>query len=106
VPTLLRPFLFSCKLCPMFKFYDFECGSCSHVFEEMVRGVDGRPDACPQCGQAQEFKKLPSFPALITTIVVDYPGSKQHKAGYTHTHARPAEKADSQVSMYTPKEKK
>jgi hypothetical protein len=87
----------------MLKHYDFECVVCLHVFDDYVEGVEGVPEKCPKCQQGDYFKKIPSTFALPTTIVVDYPGSKRLKAGYVHTHNRPAEKQGSQVSMYAPK---
>jgi len=87
----------------MLKHYDFECSGCKHIFDDYVEGSAGVPEACPQCKQSEAFKKLPSTFALPTTIVVDYPGSKQYKAGYKHLYTRPAEKKESQVSMFNPK---
>jgi putative FmdB family regulatory protein len=89
----------------MLKHYDFECAACAHTFDDYVEGVEGKPEQCPACGASDAFKKLPSTWSFPTTIVVDYPGSKRLKAGYVHTHNRPAEKKDSQVSMYNPKSK-
>lgn len=91
----------------MLKHFDFECRKCQHVFSDYVEGSEGLPDACPHCGNtlASEFYKLPSACALPSTIVIDYPGSKRLKAGYMHTHARPAEKKESQVSMHIPSKK-
>ena len=88
----------------MLKHYDFECGNCGHVFDDYVEGSEGKPEFCPECKHTEHFAKLPSSFALPHTIIVSYPGSKQFKAGYVHTHGnRPAEKKGSQVSMYTPK---
>jgi len=87
----------------MLKHYDFECLQCEKTFDEYVEGAEGIPDACPHCESPLGFKKLPSVWASPQTIVVDYPGSKRLKAGYTHIYNRPAEKKGSQVSMYTPK---
>jgi len=87
----------------MLKHYDFECGICETVFDAYVEGSEGLPEQCMACTNKTNFKKLPSVCASPTTIVVSYPGSKQFKAGYVHTHARPAEKKGSQVSMYSPK---
>lgn len=43
------------------------------------------------CGLAG--KRLISAPAIPSHIVVDYPGSKKHKAGYQHSHGdRPGTK--------------
>jgi putative FmdB family regulatory protein len=87
----------------MLKIYDFECGDCEKVFEAFVEGEDGLPDECPLCQATNGFVKRPSLCSSPQTIIVDYPGSQRLKAGYTHIHNRPAEKKDSQVSMYTPK---
>lgn len=83
----------------MLKLYDFECTKCKHVFEALVEGVDGQPDRCPECNFTALFHKCAGFPAIMSTIIPSYPGSKKLKAGYQHTHARPAEKGKSQVSL-------
>jgi len=87
----------------MLKHYDFECLACSHVFDEYVEGADGMPDVCPQCVSTFSFHKLPSAPALLKEIIPSYPGSNRLKAGYQHTHNRPAEKKGTQVSMLSTK---
>ncbi len=89
----------------MLKIYDFECQSCQTVFEELVEDISGLPEKCPVCLSTKTFKKIMAAPNLATTIVVSYPGSKQFKAGYQHTHNRPAEKKDKQFSMFTGKKK-
>jgi putative FmdB family regulatory protein len=84
----------------MLKIYDFECVECKHVFEALVEGVAGLPSDCPGCGSiAPCFIKCVSSPAIMSTIIPSYPGSKRLKAGYQHTHARAAEKGKSQVSF-------
>lgn len=83
----------------MLKTYDFECQRCEAVFTDTVEGCDGQPEECPDC-KGTVFKKLLSTPNIPKKIVIDYPGSKQFKAGYVHTHARPAEKKESQISMH------
>lgn len=80
--------------------FDFECDACSHVFHDLVEGPGGTPEECPSCSSHEGFTRLMSAPAVLTTIVPSYPGSKRVKAGYQHTHNRPAEKKDRQVSMY------
>ncbi len=81
------------------KYYDFRCTKCQHVFNDLVCG-DTAPDPCPKCGNTSGFTREHSgFPTQIKTIVVSYPGSKQFKAGYQHSHNRAAEKSGSQVSM-------
>lgn len=87
----------------MLKHYDFECTKCGNVFDDYVEGSEGQPEACSGCQGTACFNKLPSTWASPHTIIVSYPGSKQFKAGYVHSHARPAEKKASQVSMYMPK---
>lgn len=84
----------------MYKTFDFECQDCSAVFEARIKSDKQFPDACPGC-EGTTFKKLPSAPAIMNSIVPVYPGSKRLKAGYQHTHNRPAEKAATQVSMYS-----
>lgn len=80
--------------------YDFAC-RCGHVFEQLVRGMDGVPEACPACGATEPaaFTRQVAAPATFSTIVPTYPGAKYHKAGYGHALRRPAEKAGSQISM-------
>ncbi|MFU8802486.1 MAG: FmdB family zinc ribbon protein [Bradymonadaceae bacterium] len=31
--------------------YEYSCGSCEHVFEEIQRFSDPDPEACPECGK-------------------------------------------------------
>jgi DNA-directed RNA polymerase subunit RPC12/RpoP len=90
----------------MLKHYDFECAKCGKTFDDYVEGVDGMPEKCAHCTSKKGFKKIPSTFVMPTHFILDYPGSKRLKAGYVHTHARPAEKKESQVSMYTPKARK
>lgn len=87
----------------MLKHYDFECSKCGATFDEYVEGVEGVPDKCSHCENIEGFKKLPSTFALPTHVIMAYPGSKRLKAGYVHSHARPAEKKETQVSMHIPK---
>jgi len=44
--------------------YEFQCRSCSHRFEELVRASDG-PPSCPHC-QGKELEKLLSAFAVGT----------------------------------------
>lgn len=83
----------------MLKIFNFECLSCDHTFEELVEGVEGKPEACPECSASKEFKKLPAMCSSPTKIIVDYPGSKKFKAGYQHTHNLDAEKKGRQVTV-------
>jgi putative FmdB family regulatory protein len=89
----------------MLKIFDFECPSCQANFEGLVENIDGQPEGCPQCSSTGPFRKLPGRLNLAEKIIVDHPGSKKLKAGYQHTHNRPAEKKNTQFSMYTPKVK-
>jgi len=42
--------------------YEFECGSCHLVFEELVRmGATGEGLCCPSCGFARVSKKMSTF---------------------------------------------
>lgn len=84
----------------MLKLFDFECLSCSAMFEAMVEGIEGQPDGCSQCPSTEGFKKLVGVANLPRKIIVDYPGSKRLKAGYQHSHNRKAEKLGRQVSMH------
>lgn len=79
------------------RYYDFAC-PCGHVYEDLVNGVDHRPDPCPKCAGVAAVKCL-CAPKTFSTIVPDYPGAKYHKAGFGHELRRPAEKAGRQVSM-------
>lgn len=66
--------------------YDFVCPD-DHVTEYRFSIADRPKTApCAECGKEAKFAILVA-PALPTTIVVDYPGSKKHKAGYVHSHA-------------------
>ena len=48
------------------------------------RGNHRHSGKCPECGETAKF--VLCAPALVTNIVVDYPGSKKFKAGYQHSH--------------------
>jgi putative FmdB family regulatory protein len=87
----------------MLKIYDFECQFCQKVFEDLVEDILGLPEKCPMCSSTESFTKVLSASNLANTIIVSYPGSKQFKAGYQHTHARPAEKKSTQFSMFSGK---
>ncbi len=89
----------------MLKIYDFECKSCQTIFEDLVEDMSGLPERCPACSSTESFIKIVGAPNLANTIVVSYPGSKQFKAGYQHTHNRPAEKTEKQFSMFSGKKK-
>lgn len=80
------------------KSFDFECQKCKHVFNDLV-AERSEPDPCPNCGESKRLDRLFPGPATLSTIIPAYPGSKQFKAGYQHSHNRPAEKAGTQVSM-------
>jgi putative FmdB family regulatory protein len=67
--------------------YDFRCGACRELFEDLV--PMGAEDAlCPSCGGTgtREYAKSAH---ICTVIVPDYPGSKAQKAGYAHTTHAP-----------------
>ena len=66
--------------------YDYRCPT-GHVHEVRCRIADKPEEApCPECGAGSRHVFLVA-PAMPTLIVVDYPGSKKHKAGYSHSHA-------------------
>ena len=74
--------------------YDFECpqGHADYEVRCSIAAKDAVPHPCPECGAGGHVVIL-TAPAMPTTIVLDYPGSKKHKAGYAHTHAdRPGTK--------------
>lgn len=83
----------------MLKIFIFECIECKVLSEALVEGIEGKPDRCTSCGSVGGFVKCVSSPTIMNTIIPSYPGSKRLKAGYQHTHARPAEKGKSQVSF-------
>jgi len=82
----------------------FKCGKCQHVFEDMVQ-PGGLPDPCPECKNSVDLveEKRMQAPMHVTHFILDYPGSKRLKAGYQHTHNRPAEKKGTQVSLSSTK---
>jgi predicted RNA-binding Zn-ribbon protein involved in translation (DUF1610 family) len=73
---------------------DFSCPSCSAEIEELVDN-DVRTWACPSCGKDM----VPIWvkaPKLAVECIPSYPGCKDQKAGYTHTHgSHPATKVQS-----------
>jgi len=89
----------------MLKLFDFECPSCKAQFEGLVEDVLGQPEGCSKCSSTGPFIKLPSSINLAVVTVVDRPGAKQFKAGYQHSHNRPAELKDKQFSMFNPARK-
>jgi putative FmdB family regulatory protein len=66
--------------------YDYLCPN-NHAHEHFC-SISARPETrqCPECGETAKSAIL-SAPSLATHIVLDYPGSKKHKAGYQHSHA-------------------
>lgn len=84
----------------MLKCFDFECDKCGEIFEDLVEGAAGQPDKCPQCSSTTGFTRVLNAVALAKKVIPSYPGSKRIKAGYQHTHNRPAEKPGTQISMH------
>lgn len=78
--------------------YNFVC-PCGTRYEDLVRGVDGRPDPCPRCGGLEAVREL-SAPSLAKVNIPCYPGYRKNTAGYAHIEKRPAEKKGRQVSMH------
>ena len=65
--------------------YDFSCEN-DHIIEVRCSIADREKERiCEECGLPIHQIHL-TFPAMPTTIIVDYPGSKKHKAGYVHSH--------------------
>ena len=74
--------------------YDFVC-ACGTETEEIIDLDECSTMKCPACSKTMQriWKKSPALP---TTIIIAYPGSKRLKAGYVHTHGdRPATKLQS-----------
>ena len=72
--------------------YDFGCSN-DHVQEVTCRIADREiPRVCDVCGEPLKQLLLVA-PAMPTTIILDYTGSKRLKAGYVHSHGdKPATK--------------
>lgn len=65
--------------------YDFCCKN-EHHYEVRCKVAErGNTWNCPDCQEAGKQIHI-AVPAMPTTIVVDYPGSKRLKAGYVHSH--------------------
>ncbi len=66
--------------------YVYACPNKHH--QEHRSSISAKPETlpCPECGEPA-LPAINYMPAVPTTIVVDYPGSKRFKAGYMHTHA-------------------
>ena len=43
--------------------YEYKCGHCARVFEQLMRSSADRPGACPKCGGKKLEKQLSSFSA-------------------------------------------
>lgn len=77
---------------PMF---DYRCERCGLEIEEMV--TSSKDDVpCPECGEIMG-RVWKSAPMTMTTVIPSYPGCKEQKAGYVHSHSprRPATKIQS-----------
>ncbi len=47
--------------------YEYQCGVCDHVFEELVRATDKKPAvACPACGRCKVVRRPSVFAARST----------------------------------------
>lgn len=67
--------------------YDFQCPH-DHVFEVRCNISERTaPRECPECHELSTLVIL-AAPHLNdgTKVVLDYPGSKRLKAGYSHSH--------------------
>ena len=67
--------------------YVFACPNAHPDFEIRcsVSALDSELHQCPACGESGHVV-ITTAPAVPTHIVLDYPGSKKHKAGYQHSH--------------------
>lgn len=75
--------------------YNFHCEKCGEVFEDLVPSTV-HDSECPTCHAPAMRTWVGQAPSLLNTIILDYPGSKKHKAGYVHSHGdRPATKIQS-----------
>lgn len=77
--------------------FHFTC-PCGCTYEDLVQGVEGRPDPCPECGGTEAVRDI-ATPKLARKMIPVYPGYQRMTAGYGHEARRPAEKAGRQVSM-------
>ena len=58
--------------------YDFECRSCQHQFEALVRSTDP-PPSCPAC-KGQDLQRLPSVVSMTSEDHVRTLVKKERKA--------------------------
>jgi putative FmdB family regulatory protein len=66
--------------------YDYACPKGCEDYEVRCSIADrALPHPCPLCGEHGKQVIL-TVPAMPKVIVVDYPGSKKHKAGFVHSH--------------------
>ena len=45
--------------------FEFKCGSCGAVCEQLMRLSPARPDPCPKCGSRKLEKQLSTFSASV-----------------------------------------
>lgn len=66
--------------------YDFECSE-GHIYEVRCSYEDRvqKEHPCPFCGHLGKYI-IQQVPALLTTIIPTYPGSKAVSAGFQHSH--------------------
>lgn len=69
-----------------------------HEFDDLVQGVEGAPDPCPECGSSSATRQM-ATPNLARKMIPVYPGYQRMTAAGGHEARRPAEKAGRQVSM-------
>jgi putative FmdB family regulatory protein len=58
--------------------YDFQCRSCGHEFEALVRPVDADPPACPSC-RSRDLEKLLSGFAVSSSEKTQAAADKKRK---------------------------
>lgn len=69
--------------------YEYACPS-AHT-HEIFCSISAKPSSppCPTCGEACKQVFLTSPHVWKGLYVLDYPGSKEKKAGYVHSHVDP-----------------
>ena len=88
--------------------YEYECESCNHRFEKIVKYSDPPLDTCPKCGKGP-VRKLFSSPAIQFKgsgwYVTDYAGNttKSEKSESETTTESKTEKTDKKTKESSPK---
>jgi putative FmdB family regulatory protein len=51
---------------PSMPLYEYECGSCGHLFE-LLRGMSDADPACPSCASVQVLRRISVFAASTSS---------------------------------------